>query len=438
MTSTFMYSREFEEMHPEELKQLQLEKLQALLNRICRNVAFYRESFEQYKIDPAEVRSLENLKKLPFTTKEDLLASYPYGMFAVPLKDVVRIHSTSGTTGKPIITGYTKNDLAVWSSLIARILTACGVTDNDFLQVSFNYNLTTGAFGFHAGAERIGCSVIPASREDVKNQIMVMRDYKTTVLASTPGFALHMAAILQEENIHPGELSLKTGILGAEPWSEKMRSKIETRLGITAYDNYGLTEIIGPGVSFECRERNGLHVNEDHFIIEVIDPETGEQLPDGDEGELVFTTLTRHANPLLRYRTGDICRIIPGECPCGRTFRRMARVSGRNDDMIIVEGVNVFPSQVENSLLAVEGIRPHYRIVLHRERGIDVMEVQVEVAKSVFSDEGRGLEKTRESIRNELRTRLGITPKITLVEPKKLASSKAEKMMPVVDLRNET
>lgn len=436
MVQNIMYSREFEAMHPDELKQHQLEKLQAMLNRIYRNVAFYRESFHRNGIDTAGIRSLEDLSNLPFTKKADLLTSYPYGMFAVPLKDVVRLHSTSGTTGKPIVTGYTKNDLAVWSSLTARILTACGVSDNDFLQVAFNYNLTTGAFGFHAGAERLGCSVIPASREDIKKQIMVMKDYKTTVLAATPGFALHAANILKEEGIHPDELSLKTGILGAEPWSERIRTEVEDGLGITAYDNYGLTEIIGPGVSFECRERRGLHVNEDHFIIEVVDPETGEPLEEGEKGELVFTTLTRHANPLLRYRTGDLGAIIPGACSCGRTFRRMERVSDRLDDMIIIEGVNVFPSQIEDAIKTVEGIKPHYRIVLRREKGMDALEVQVEVAKSVFSDEGKDLENVRNAIRDELITRLGISPKITLVEPKKLAARDGEKRTRVVDLRN--
>jgi len=431
-----IYSREYETILREDLEQLQIERLQATLNRVYRNVAYYKHSFDEQKIDVEKIKSLDDLRYLPFTTKEDLQKGYPYAMFAVPLRDVIRIHSTSGTTGKPIVVGYTKNDLSVWASLIARILTACGVTNSDFVQIAFNYGLTTAAFGFHYGAEKIGASVIPSSTEDVKRQLMIMRDYKTSALVSTPGYALHIASTIDELQIHPDELFLKTGLFGAEPWSENLRSEIEHHLHIKAYDNYGLSEVLGPGVAFECVERRGLHVNEDHFIVEIVDPESHRPVAKGERGELVFTTITKQGFPLIRYRTGDISALIDEQCPCGRTLIRMDRVFGRTDDMIIIEGINVFPSQIEEVLLQVEGTVPHYQILLYRDAGIDAMELKVEIPGNLSAgDEVRILQDFKEKIIRQLESVLRVRTKVTLVEHKSLARSNGAKMQRVIDQR---
>ncbi len=431
-----IYSREYETILRKDLEQLQIERLQATLNRVYRNVAFYKHSFDEQKIDVEKIKSLDDLRYLPFTTKEDLQKGYPYAMFAVPLRDVIRIHSTSGTTGKPIVVGYTKNDLSVWASLIARILTAAGVTNSDFVQIAFNYGLTTAAFGFHYGAEKIGASVIPSSTEDVQRQLMIMRDYKTSALVSTPGYALHIASTIDELQIHPDELFLKTGLFGAEPWSENLRSEIEHHLHIKAYDNYGLSEVLGPGVAFECVERNGLHVNEDHFIVEIVDPESLRPVAKGERGELVFTTITKQGFPLIRYRTGDISALIDEQCPCGRTLVRMNRVFGRTDDMIIIEGINVFPSQIEEVLLQVEGTVPHYQILLYRDAGIDAMELKVEIPGNLSAgDEIRILQDFKEKIIRQLESVLGVRTKVTLVEPKSIDRSNGAKMQRVIDER---
>ena len=431
-----IYSREYETILRKDLEQLQIERLQATLNRVYRNVAFYKHSFDEQKIDVEKIKSLDDLRYLPFTTKEDLQKGYPYAMFAVPLRDVIRIHSTSGTTGKPIVVGYTKNDLSVWASLIARILTAAGVTNSDFVQIAFNYGLTTAAFGFHYGAEKIGASVIPSSTEDVQRQLMIMRDYKTSALVSTPGYALHIASTIGEMQIHPDELFLKTGLFGAEPWSENLRSEIEHHLHIKAYDNYGLSEVLGPGVAFECVERNGLHVNEDHFIVEIVDPESLRPVAKGERGELVFTTITKQGFSLIRYRTGDISALIDEQCPCGRTLVRMNRVFGRTDDMIIIEGINVFPSQIEEVLLQVEGTVPHYQILLYRDAGIDAMELKVEIPGNLSAgDEIRILQDFKEKIIRQLESVLGVRTKVTLVEPKSIDRSNGAKMQRVIDER---
>lgn len=432
-----MYNREYEAMKREDLTQLQIERLQLTLNRIYRNVAFYKNLYDQRGINIGDIKSIEDLRKLPFTTKDDLRKSYPYDMFAVPLRDIVRIHSTSGTTGKPIVVGYTRNDIGTWSSLMARVLTAVGVTDHDFIQIAFAYHLFTGGFGFHYGAEKIGASVIPASNSDITKQIAVMRDFKTSSLISTPGFALHIAAVLRETGIHPEQLNLKTGLFGAEPWSQNMRNEIEKSLHIDAYDNYGITEVMGPGVAFECTEKNGLHINEDHFIAETINPHSGEPAREGEPGELVFTTITKQGFPLIRYRTGDISILYGDACPCGRTFLRMERVSGRTDDMIIVEGTNVFPSQIEETLLEIEGVEPHYEIILDRDSGVDSVEIRVEVTDMLsLVDEIRKLEKFRNEIQSHLKTVLDIQPTITLVEPKTLSRSSGGKIQRVIDNRN--
>ncbi len=358
-------------------------------------------------------------------------------MFAVPLRDIVRIHSTSGTTGNPIVVGYTRNDIDIWASLIARVLTAAGITSHDFVQIAFRYGLFTGGFGFHYGAEKIGASVIPSSAEDVRNQITILKDYKTTALVSTPGYALHIAVMLEEQKIHPEQLFLKKGIFGAEPWSESLRAQIEEKLHIEAYDNYGLTEIMGPGVSFECSERKGLHVNEDHFIVEVIDPETLQPLGFGKEGELVFTTITKQGFPLVRFRTGDVSSLIEDPCECGRTLIRMNRISGRTDDMIIVEGNNVFPMQIEQILLDLEGAAPHYQIILKREEGLDAMEINLEISERLASfDEVRGLQKFEEEAAGRIYGKLGIRARINLVEPMTIRRSEGGKLVRVIDLRD--
>ena len=431
-----MYNKEYESMSREDLEQLQIERLQITLNRVYRNVAFYKSLFDDNNIRVEDIKSLEDLAKLPFTTKDDLRKSYPYDMFAVPLRDIVRIHSTSGTTGKPIVVGYTKGDIGVWSSLLARVLTAAGVQDHDFIQIAFNYNLFTGGFGFHYGAEKIGASVIPSSNSEILKQIAIMKDFKTSILTSTPGFALHIASVLKEQGIHPETLNLRVGILGAEPWSENLRAEIEEALRIDAYDNYGITEVMGPGVAFECREKKGLHINEDHFIVEVIDPKTLKPLPPGEKGELVFTTISKQGFPLIRYRTGDISALHTDECPCGRTLTRMEKVSGRTDDMIIVEGTNVFPSQVEEALLEIEGVEPHYEIILNREEGMDTMEIKVEVTDMLsLVDEIKSLEHFRDNIRRHLCAILDINPIVTLVEAKSLTRSTGGKMKRVIDNR---
>jgi phenylacetate-CoA ligase len=431
-----MYSREYEAMLREDLEQLQIERLQATLNRVYRNVAFYGHTFDEKNIDIESIKTLDDLKKLPLTTKEDLRQSYPYDAFAVPLRDIVRIHSTSGTTGKPIVVGYTKNDINYWASLMARVLTAAGVSGNDFVQVAFNYSLSTGGFGFHYGAEKIGASVIPASGEEVIRQIMIMKDYKTTVLVGTPGYALHIAGILQEMNIRPQELNLTTGLFGSEPWSERLRAEIERALQIETFDNYGLSEILGPGVAFECKEHSGLHINEDHFIPEIIDPVTLEVLPPGEEGELIFTTILKQGFPLIRYRTGDISSLITEPCPCGRTLVRMSRVSGRTDDMIIIEGNNVFPSQIEQVLLAIEGVEPHFQIILDRDDGIDTMELQVEISEAFITfDEVKKLQDFQKKIQQHIAAAIGVLPKISLVEPKSIERSTGGKLKRVTDNR---
>lgn len=432
-----IYSKEYECLSKDELEQIQIERLQATLNRVYENVAFYKKKFDENKINIEKIRNLSDLKELPFTTKEDLRKSYPYNMFAVPLKDIIRVHTSSGTSGEPIVSGYTRNDLKIWSSLVARVLVASGITSHDFVQIAFNYSLITGAFGFHYGAEEIGAGVIPSSIEDVYKQILIMKDYKTTALISTPTYALHIGYVLKDLNIKPEELSLRIGVFGAEPWSENLRAQIENLLSIKAFDNYGVSELIGPGVAFECQERRGLHINEDHFIVEVIDPTTLTPLKPGETGELVFTTITKEALPLIRYRTGDISSLIEGRCPCGRTLIRMERVCGRTDDMIIIDGINIFPSQIEEIILQIEGLEPHYQIILERESGKDIMTLQIEVSENFpFFDELKRLEEFKNRVREHIYNKLGIKVKVLLVEPKSMIRSHGDKISRIIDRRN--
>ena len=407
-------------MAREDLEQLQLERLQSTLYRVGTHVPFYKKKFEELKFNYDNVRSLDDLRRLPFTIKQDLRDNYPYGLFAVPLRDVVRVHSSSGTSGQATVVGYTRNDIKTWSNLVARVITAAGVTKNDVIQIAFGYGLFTGGFGLHYGAELVGTSVIPISSGNTKRQIQIMKDFKTTALVCTPSYALVMADTMMEMGINPNGLSLRYGLFGGEPWSEGMRREINEKLGIIATDNYGLSEVMGPGVSGECLECNGLHINEDHFLLEILDPNTLEPVPEGEVGELVITTLTKEAFPMIRYRTRDLTRFIPGPCACGRTMRRMQRVMGRSDDMLIIKGVNVFPMQIETVLFEVEGVEPHYQIIVDRENHTDRITVLVEVMESIFFDEMKKQRMVIDRIKSRLASALGLQVEVKLVEEKTL------------------
>ncbi|GAF26232.1 coenzyme F390 synthetase [Moorella thermoacetica Y72] len=435
MGGTGLYWNERYECMPEaELQELQLERLQATVRRAFFDVPFYRRAFQEIGLEPGDIKSLDDLQRLPFTTKQDLRDNYPYGMFAVPMSEIVRIHSSSGTTGKPTVVGYTRHDIDVWSELMARALVCGGATRHDIIQNAYGYGLFTGGLGIHYGSERLGASVIPISGGNTKRQVMIMKDYGSTVLTCTPSYALHIAEVMAEMGIKPEEIKLRCGIFGAEPWSESMRQEIEKRLGISAVDIYGLSEVIGPGVGIECQEKNGLHIFADHFLIEIIDPVTGKQLPPGQRGELVITSLTKEALPVIRYRTRDITSLIPGPCPCGRTHPRVARFTGRTDDMLIIRGVNVFPSQVESVLLEMGGTEPHYLLIVDRQGSLDTLEIKVEVSETLFSDKVRRLEDLEKRLRHELESTLGISVKVTLVEPKSIQRSEG-KAVRVIDKR---
>lgn len=407
-------------MAREDLEQLQLERLQSTLYRVGTHVPFYRNKFNSLKVNYESFTCLDDVRRLPFTLKQDLRDNYPYGLFAVPLRDVVRVHSSSGTTGSATVVGYSKNDIKMWSNIVARILCSAGVTANDVIQIAFGYGLFTGGFGLHYGAERLGASVIPISAGNTKRQIQIMQDFKTTALVCTPSYALKIADVMMDMGINPAGLSLRFGLFGAEPWSEAMRKEINTRLGIQATDNYGLSEIMGPGVAGECQECNGLHINEDHFLAEILDPETLEPVPDGEIGELVITTLTKEAFPVIRYRTRDLTRFLHGDCPCGRTFRRIERVLGRSDDMLIIKGVNVFPTQVESILFDIEGMQPHYQIIVERENNVDKATVLVEANESIFFHEMKKQRALIDGIQRRLASELGVSMEVKLVEERTL------------------
>ncbi len=400
-----------------DLERLQLERLRTTLDRVA-NVPCYQEKFQQAGVSVNDIHTLDDLAKLPFTTKEDLRLNYPYGMFAVPMRDVVRIHSSSGTTGKPTVVGYTRKDLDDWSGLVARFMTAAGVVADDIVHIAFGYGLFTGAFGLHYGAELIGSAVIPMSGGNTERQIMILKDYGATALVCTPSYALTLADRIERMGHDPRTyLSLKVGLFGGEPWSEGLRREIEERLNIIATDNYGLSEIVGPGVAGECLCKNGMHIFEDHFLPEIINPETGEVLPPGEKGELVLTNIVQEAIPLIRYRTRDITRLHYDQCECGRTLVRMDKTMGRSDDMLIIKGVNVFPTQIEEVLFQVEGCEPHYQLVIEREGTLDTLEVQVEVNENIFFDEMRKQRAFVESLEKRLATNIGLHAKVKLVEP---------------------
>lgn len=432
-----MFNYAMETLPREELEALQLRRLQSICHKLYANVPFYRKKFDDAKISPADVRSLADLKHLPFTEKQDLRNHYPFGMFAMPKDSIVRIHASSGTTGRASVVGYTRRDIDNWGEMVARCLCCARVTPKDILHNAYGYGLFTGGLGLHYGGEALGMTVVPVSGGGTKRQIQLLKDFGSTVISSTPSYMLHLHEVAEELGVDLRELPLRIGLFGAEPWTEEMRADIEKKMGIQALNIYGLSEIMGPGVSQECIEaKKGMHIFEDHFLPEIIDPATGEQLPPGAMGELVLTTLTKEGVPLLRYRTRDITSLDYTPCICGRTHVRMSRITGRSDDMLIIRGVNVYPSQIEALLLEVDGLTPHYLLVVRREGTLDTLEVQVEVSENLFSDEIKELQRRERAIQKSIKDFLGVSAKVRLVEPQTIKRSEG-KATRVLDLRNE-
>lgn len=430
-----IYDVEKETLPREDLEELQLKRLQRMVEQAYSNVPFYRSRFDELGLRPEHIRSLSDIKYLPLTEKQDLRNNYPFGMFAVPKENVVRIHASSGTTGKATVVGYTRRDIRNWAELMARSYMAAGVSRRDTIHNAYGYGLFTGGLGVHYGAEQMGATILPVSGGGTKRQVMLLNDFGPSVLCCTPSFALHLYDVAQSSGINFRDLALHCGIFGAEPWTEEMRAEIESKLGLTALDIYGLSEIMGPGVAMECNTaQEGLHIWEDHFIAEIIDPETKEPLPHGEQGELVITTLTKEALPLVRYRTKDLTRLTATPCRCGRTHMRMDKVQGRTDDMLIIRGVNVFPAQIESMLLETEGVGPHYQLILRREGSMDTLEIQVEVDENVFSDEIKHLQRLEQKLTKSIKEFLGVTAQIKLVEPQTIARSKG-KAQRLVDYR---
>ena len=430
-----IFNEKEECMLPDEMKELQSNRLKNLVNRVYERVPFYKKKFDEIGLKPEHIQSIDDIEKLPFTKKVDLRDNYPFKLFAVPMEEILEIHASSGTTGKPTVVAYTKNDIKLWSTVMARTIAGVGGTSKDIVQNAYGYGLFTGGLGVHYGALELGAAVVPVSSGGTKRQLMLMQDFQTTILTCTPSYALFMAEEAREIGIDPAKTSIRIGILGAEPWSDGMRKEIEKIWNIQAMDIYGLSEIIGPGVSFECQGKCGLHISSDFFYPEVIDPKTGKHVEEGEKGELVITTLTKEALPLIRYKIGDIVSLDYSPCPeCKRTLPRMSKVAGRTDDMIIIRGVNVFPSQIETVLLQVEGAEPHYLIVVDRQHSMDIMEVQVEVNEKVFSDEVKNLENLSGKIKKEIESVLGIMVNIKLVEPKTIERSMG-KAKRVIDKR---
>jgi phenylacetate-CoA ligase len=418
-----IYNEEFETLPREVLESLQLKRLQQIVQRVYHTVGFYRKAFDEAGVKPDDIKTISDIRRLPLTSKQDLRDNYPFGLFTVPMSSIVRLHASSGTTGRSVVVGYTKRDIDTWSELMARCFVAAGLTKNDIIHNAYGYGLFTGGLGAHYGAEKLGASVIPMSGGNTKRQIMILQDFGPTAICCTPSYALNLAEQGAAMGVDMQSLKLRVGIFGAEPWSEQMRDEIENKLNLTALNIYGLSEIMGPGVSMECLEgRQGMHVFEDHFIVEAIHPETGEILPYGEEGELVFTTITKEAFPLIRYRTRDISRLMIEPCRCGRSHIRMDRVTGRSDDMLIIRGVNVFPSQIEAVLIGVTELEPHYQLIVDRSGTMDTLEIQVEVSEKIFSDsdEVRYLQKIEKRLSKDIKDYLGVTAKVKLVEPKSL------------------
>ena len=433
-----MYSRDIETMPEKKMKELQLERLKWSVRHAYDNVAFYQKKYDEAGFHPDQLKTLDDMRRIPFLKKQDMRDNYPFGLFAVPLSKVVRVHASSGTTGNATVVGYTKNDLEVWAEVVARSLSSYGVTENDIIQVAYGYGLFTGGLGLHYGAEKLGALTVPISGGNTPRQLMLFKDFGTTVFCGTPSYALNIADYI-EKNLPEYKIEdtkLRIGVFGAEPWTEAMRNEIEKRLKIDAYDIYGLSEVIGPGVSCECSEKSGLHVFEDHFYVEIINPETGEVLPEGEKGEIVYTSLTKEAFPGIRYRSRDITRLYHDGCRCGRTLVKMEKVTGRSDDMLIIRGVNVFPSQVESVLMEFEGTQPHYQIIVDRKGSLDDIEVMVEVEEKFFSDRITVLNTLSKNINDKFKSVLGINAKVTLVEPGTIPRSEG-KAVRVIDKRKK-
>lgn len=430
-----IWNEEAECMPPALREQLQLKRLKEVVKKAYDNVPYYKKKFDEAGIKPGDIKTLKDIEKLPLTTKDDLRDSYPFGMFAVPSKKIVELHTSSGTTGKPTVSGYTRKDIKTWAEVMARGLTMFGLTEDDIIQNTHGYGLFTGGFGVHYGAQNIGATVIPISTGQTKRQIEILEDFGTNVLIFTPSYGLYLAEVAEEEGVNPDNLKLKSIGFGAEMWTSGMRKEIERRFGVPAFNIYGLTEIMGPGIALECDAQDGLHVMEDHFYPEIIDSETLETLPDGEKGELVLTNLTREGMPIIRFRTKDITALRRDLCSCGRTFVKMDRITGRTDDMLKVKGVAVFPSQIEKALLKIDGLEPHYQIIVTRPQHLDELEVQVEASPGLFSDEVKELVNIRKKIENQIHNEIGIRVNVTLVEPKTLPRSEG-KAVRVIDKRS--
>ncbi len=430
-----IWNKDYETMSRDKLTQIQGDRLRSLVERVYESVPFYREKMDRAGVKPEDIKSLSDITRLPFTTKDEMREVYPFGLLASDKKDIVEIHTSSGTTGQPVVDAYTQNDIDIWSEVMARTLAMGDTTSKDVVQNAYGYGLFTGGLGAHYGARRIGAMVLPISGGNTKRQLQVMRDFGSTVLTCTPSYSLYLAECAAEEGISFADLPLRVGFFGAEPWSETMRKEIQEKLQVKAIDIYGLTEIIGPGVASECEKQDLLHVFEDHFYPEIIDPETGEPLEDGQKGELVFTTLTKTGTPIIRYRTRDITFITHEQCACGRSCVRMHRILGRTDDMLIIRGVNVFPSQIENVLLDIEGVEPHYQLLVDKKGTLDILDVQVEMHEKLFSDEVKDIERLEKTIEAKLYSSLNIHTKVHLVEPKTIARSEG-KAKRIIDKRN--
>ncbi|MDQ1332788.1 MAG: phenylacetate-CoA ligase [Bacteroidota bacterium] len=429
-----IWNKPFECMDRDNLKKIQGDRLRETVERVYFNVPYYRHKMQESGLAPESIQSIDDITKLPFTTKTDLRDNYPFGLFAVPMSEIVRLHASSGTTGKPTVVGYTRNDISTWSEVMARTLTSAGANRNDFIQIAYGYGLFTGGLGLHYGGEKIGASVIPVSGGNTNRQLQLMHDFGTTILACTPSYALFLAEAINESGIKREELKLRAGVFGAEPWTENMRREIEQKLQIKAIDIYGLSEVIGPGVASECMIQEGLHISEDHFYPEIIDPETLKVLPEGSTGELVFTTITKEGLPLIRYRPRDLTKLNYKKCRCGRTMVRMEKCLGRSDDMLIIRGVNLFPSQIETVLLDMKEIKPHYRIIVDRVNNLDTLELQVEVEEEFFQDKISQLQSIRAKLQDNLESATGLGIRVTLVEPKTIERSEG-KAQRVIDNR---
>lgn len=429
-----IWNRHFETMPREQMREVQNDRLRDTVERVYYNVPYYRARMQEKGLGPEHIRTVDDLKLLPFITKQDLRDNYPFGLFALPLSEIIRLHASSGTTGRPTVVGYSRRDIGVWSEVMARTLTSAGVGKNDIIQIAYGYGLFTGGLGLHYGGEKVGASVIPISGGNTKRQLQLMHDFGSTVLACTPSYASYLGEAIEESEIERDALKLKAGILGAEPWTDNMRKEIEKKLRIKAFDIYGLSEIIGPGVAFDCEYQNGLHINEDHFIPEIIDPDTLEVLPEGEFGELVFTTITKEGLPVIRYRTRDLTRLHYDTCRCGRTLVRMDKCTGRSDDMLIIRGVNLFPSQIESVLLDMDETTPHYLLIVDRVNNLDTLELHVEVEDRFYQDRISELQDLHKKIKNQIESTIGLSVNVKLVEPKTIERSEG-KAKRVIDKR---